>query len=339
MGCTTAKLKIDLNGMDTGKESIEEAKAVAAKLKEINSDCEKFYKILENWETKKEYKDAIEKSDSQTLLSALIEVKEPLVELNQVYVYAEKISETIVEVLKYFFSILEIDSGLSNEEIKNKISENWFLITNLAKTLSIMLKMDHLKSLKSTIQNDLALIKRFVNLRHRNSQDEDQDEECLKQIMHWEYPDEIDDSTISGLTHFYQSATPFITKCSKNVSNVLTENDENSKHDDILQHIPNIFLAAIEAQLLEKEGRLTFAEAMVCSSVMIDRLLPEGVYHKNSQVDVNGILDVLTTNSKECFGDECEFDFTLLLKQLCFWSMHLRDERTPPKIRGRLSFD
>ncbi|MES1922947.1 Protein fam49b, partial [Bonamia ostreae] len=169
--------------------------------------------------------------------------------------------------------------------------------------------------------------------------EEECDEEVLDKINSWTYPENVKESQISVLIHFFQSPTPFITKCSKKIGSSLTENEESSKNDDILQHIPNIFLAVLEAKLVDKDLLGEFASAMVCSLLIVDRLLPEGIFHKDSHVDINGVIDVLTISSPLVFGTKETPNLKKLIQQLCYWSMHLRDDRTPAKIRGRLSVE
>ena len=188
------------------------------------------------------------------------------------------------------------------------------LVKQLAKILDFVLKFDEIKMSHPAIQNDFSYYRR-VTARENFKRD----------LL-------VEANMAGAMSYFFGHATPMLDKLSVAVANSMESEDDPQRKNravivlGVMAKVCQKMLATpgLKARIVD-ETELFILRVMTAIIILYDHAHPDGVFYKNSHVDVKGCLKILREQEKSRVES--------LFNALRYTTKHINDQSTPKSTK------
>ncbi|RKP38601.1 hypothetical protein BJ085DRAFT_35034 [Dimargaris cristalligena] len=206
------------------------------------------------------------------------------------------------------------DESLS---VTSSFTKHGRLVRMLASILNISMDFDELKMSNPSIQNDFSFYRRTL---HR-----------LKQTSNPTLLDSIvPDDITNQMSLFYAYPNPMLRMVTDSLTSYVNKNESNAN----LVCEGLACLSAVCYNSLTRSGGQTGERALfslrviVASTILYDHLLPDGVFQRNSSINVPSVIQVIEKNPNTHSEN--------LMNALRYSTKNLNQESTPKQVRAML---
>jgi len=196
----------------------------------------------------------------------------------------DSLNEEVPEILSKMWGQKVSRESLALIDIFRK---NMFLVVQLGKILDYAMRFDALKMNAPTIPNDISYVKRQNTIRTKRNCNNDNPENREVLATH----------NLEQLSMYYILPTPALKNIIDTVTNFFRNDNSKETSLDLIVSFGNICIKILSSDLKSNYQRFgtigMIQRMMVASSLLYDHLHPDGVFVKESPINIRAVVDIL----------------------------------------------
>ena len=196
----------------------------------------------------------------------------------------DSLNEEVPEILSKMLGQKVSRESLALIDIFRK---NMFLVVQLGKILDYAMRFDALKMNAPTIPNDISYVKRQNTIRTKRNCINDKPENREVLATH----------NLEQLSMYYILPTPALKNIIDTVTNFFRNDNSKETSLDLIVSFGNICIKILSSDLKSNYQRFgtigMIQRMMVASSLLYDHLHPDGVFVKESPINIRAVVDIL----------------------------------------------
>ena len=277
---------LDLENENLDFSVLDEREKVLAE--KIESKLKSAYKLLEFLQNygvggRQIIKEASAKTNDESVQNDAWDRLVPMVaSLLQLKKMTDSLNEEVPELLSNMWGQKASRESLALIDMFRK---NMFLVVQLGKILDYAMRFDALKMNAPTIPNDISYVKRQNTIRSKRSSDSRDTREVL--ATH----------NLEQLSMYYILPTPALKNIIDTVTNFFKNDNSRETSLDLIVSFGKICIKILSSDLksnYQKFGTIGMIQRMmVASALLYDHLHPDGVFVKDSPINIRVVVDIL----------------------------------------------
>ena len=196
----------------------------------------------------------------------------------------DSLNEEVPEILSKMWGQKISRESLALIDIFRK---NMFLVVQLGKILDYAMRFDALKMNAPTIPNDISYVKRQNTIRTKRN--------CINENL--ENREVLATHNLEQLSMYYILPTPALKNIIDTVTNFFKNDNSKDTSLDLIVSFGNICIKILSSDLksnYQRFGTISMLHRMmVASSLLYDHLHPDGVFVKDSPINIRAVVDIL----------------------------------------------
>ena len=265
----------------------EREKVLAEKIESKLKSAYKLLEFLQNYGSggRQIIKEASAKTNDESVQTDAWNRLVPMVaSLLQLKKMTDSLNEEVPELLSNMWGQKASRESLALIDMFRK---NMFLVVQLGKILDYAMRFDALKMNAPTIPNDISYVKRQNTIRSKRSS-----------ISH--SPDNrevLATHNLEQLSMYYILPTPALKNIIDTVTNFFKNDNSKETSLDLIVSFGKICIKILSSDLksnYQKFGTIGMIQRMmVASALLYDHLHPDGVFVKDSPINIRVVVDIL----------------------------------------------
>ena len=263
----------------------EREKVLAEKIESKLKSAYKLLEFLQNYGSggRQIIKEASAKTNDESVQNDAWDKLVPMVaSLLQLKKMTDSLNEEVPELLSNMWGQKASRESLALIDMFRK---NMFLVVQLGKILDYAMRFDALKMNAPTIPNDISYVKRQNTIRSKRSSDSRDTREVL--ATH----------NLEQLSMYYILPTPALKNIIDTVTNFFKNDNSKETSLDLIVSFGKICIKILSSDLksnYQKFGTIGMIQRMmVASALLYDHLHPDGVFVKDSPINIRVVVDIL----------------------------------------------
>ena len=265
----------------------EREKALAEKIERKLKSAYQLLEFLQNYGSggRQIIKEASARSNDETLQNNAWNSLVPMVgTLLQLKKMTDSLNEEVPEILSNMWGQKESRESVALIDMFRK---NMFLVVQLGKILDYAMRFDALKMNAPTIPNDISYVKRQNTIRSkRNSFNHNP-----------EHREVLATHNLEQLSMYYILPTPALKNIIDTVTNFFNNDNGKDTSLDLIVSFGKICIKILSSDLKSNYQRFgtigMIQRMMVASTLLYDHLSPNGVFVKDSPINIKIVVDIL----------------------------------------------
>ena len=196
----------------------------------------------------------------------------------------DSLNEEVPELLSNMW-----DQKVSRESLAliDMFRKNMFLVVQLGKILDYAMRFDALKMNAPTIPNDISYVKRQNTIRSKRS----------SISCNPDHREVLATHNLEQLSMYYILPTPALKNIIDTVTNFFKNDNSKETSLDLIVSFGKICIKILSSDLKSKYQRFgtigMIQRMMVASALLYDHLHPDGVFVKDSPINIRAVVDLL----------------------------------------------
>lgn len=328
MGCAGSRLGLEGVEIDLNASPSEVDRALYDRARAVLNQCDSVLDSLATYEScAVPCREALGDPTPENRYRALEAVTRTAMLVYRYHTHSKSVCESASAILARLMSDVSPSKSKVNPVRDIKYEEHSAIIVQLMQIFSFMFRFDNLKTYHGAIQNDLSMYRRMCQISKKSitemaagrgeaigraaagdsgykpgGEHDMTSEDYISRLYEWSRPVELDPDSVSDMSFFIASPIP-VMFLAVNEFTKLAEDD--SRVDTVFPHVVNLLIMIAHEKRFgaKSDNYARIAEAITAAIIVTDRVEPEGVFNKRSQVEVTAAITLLQKRA-ELFADE-----------------------------------